>query len=167
MKTLIAFMVATILLTSVVIYTEALADKPYYKKGTHKIIALVKFQNDCWDEIYARATPKNHNSDVLNKQYIDNNDEPDNGPSEVIKLSWKFKTDKFDKTIDTNEGKIRTYVTIELVGEIEGATVTKYKTFDAGKKKLDFGTFYMKTNPDLCDPDFTGVSQKHSLSFSN
>ena len=158
-------LVATILLSSVVIMS--VDAKPYYKKGTHKIVALVKFDSDCWDEIYARATPKNHNGEVLNKQTIENNDKPDNGPSEVVKLSWKFKTDKFDKTSSTNEGKIRTYVTIELVGEIYGDTVTKYKTFDAGKKKLDFGVFNMKTNPDLCDENFEGVSQKQRLSYSS
>ena len=130
--------------------SESHAAKPYFKKGSNTLIAVVKFQNDCWDEIYARATPKNSNNEVLNKQSIYNNDKPDNGPSEVIKLKWRVDSSKMDKTSGTNEGKIRYYVEIELVGHIQGETVTKYKSFTAGDNTLDFGTFFMHTNPELC-----------------
>jgi hypothetical protein len=129
---------------------------PFNSKGDHRLLAIVKFQdpngknNNCWDEIYARATPKNNNHDVLNKQTIENNDTPSNGPSEIIRLTWNFKEATIKKTSTTNDGKIRYYVEIELVGGIVGETVTKYKTFDAGTRDLDFGVFLMHTNPDLC-----------------
>jgi hypothetical protein len=128
---------------------------PFNSKGDHRLLAVVKFQdpngksNNCWDEIYARATPKNNNHVLLNKQTIENDDKPSNGPSEIIKLTWNFKDATIKKT-STNEGKIRYYVEIELVGGIVGETVTKYKTFDTGTRDLDFGVFIMHTNPDLC-----------------
>ena len=73
------------------------ADKPYYPSGDHIIKLVVKFDSDCWSEIYARATPKNNNHVLLNFQYIDNNDKPDKGPSEVLKLSWHFKEKKMEQ----------------------------------------------------------------------
>ena len=128
---------------------------PFYSKGDHKLLAIVKFQdpngknNNCWDEIYARATPKNNNRDVLNKQTIENNNAPSNGPSEILRLKWNFNDVTLKETSTSNEGKIRYYVEIELVGGIVGETVTKYKTFDAGTRDLDFGIFIMHTNPEL------------------
>ena len=170
MKTILAVATVVSLLTVLVVTSNILArdveakvskkrpgyEIPFNSKGNHRLLAVVKFQdpdgksNNCWDEIYARATPKNNNHDVLNKQTIENNDTPSNGPSEIIKLTWNFKDAIIKKTSTTNEGKIRYYVEIELVGGIVGETVTKYKTFDAGTRDLDFGVFLMHTNPELC-----------------
>jgi len=126
------------------------ADRPYYTSGDHIIKLIVRFDSDCWNEIYARATPKNNNHVLLNYQYIDNNDKPDAGPSEVLKLSWYFKDSKMQQTASTNEDRIRTYVTIELVNEQNGETVTKYLHYDAGRRTIDFGTFLMHTDKSLC-----------------
>src|SRR6476620_2886350 len=122
-----------LIVTSNILAREVEAKLPLNSKGNHRLLAIVKFQdpsgknNNCWDEIYARATPKNNNHDVLNKQTIENNDTPSNGPSEMIKLKWNFKEATIKQTSTTNEGKIRYYVEIELVGGIVGETVAKYR----------------------------------------
>lgn len=126
------------------------ADRPYYSSGDHIIKGVIKFQNDCWHEVYIRATPKNNNHVLLNYQYIQNNDTPDNGPSEIVTFSMYFKASKMTQTSSTNEGRIRNYVTIELQEGLNGETVTKYLSFDAGRRTIDFGTYYMHTNPALC-----------------
>jgi len=126
--------------------------KPFFTKKTpYKIIGIIKTDNDCWHEHYARATPKNNNHVLLNKETIPNNDAPDNGPSEMHKFSWYYDINKIKKTSSTNENKIRTYVTIELTDDITGETVTKYKTIPTGKGSIDFGIFQMHTNPELCN----------------
>lgn len=139
-----------ILLSSVFVPVSA-KSKPFNSKGDHRLIAVVKFDSDCWDEIYARATPKNNNHVLLNKQTITNNDEPDSGPSEVLKLKWNIKGATIKQTSSTNEGKIRYYVEIELVDGSNGETLTQYKTFNAKNHDLTFDTFNMKTDPTLCD----------------
>jgi len=149
-------LLTVLIVTSNILAREVEAKLPLNSKGNHRLLAIVKFQdpngknNNCWSEIYARATPKNNNHDVLNKQTIENNNSPSNGPSEIIRLKWNFNDAILKKTSTTNEGKIRYYVEIELVNEILGETVTKYKSFDAGSRDLDFGVFVMHTNPELC-----------------
>ena len=124
---------------------------PFYITGDHTAKATVKFENDCWHEIYARLTPKNNNGVLLNKQTIPNNDEPDNGPSETVYLKWKFKGAKFDSTSSTNEGRARLYVKIELTESITGETVTKYQAVSTDQSTWDFGTYFMHTDSSLCD----------------
>jgi hypothetical protein len=150
MKTIYVIALFAGILCAMAFIYSVRADKPYYSRGDHIIKLVVKFDSDCWDEIYARATPKNNNHVLLNYQYVDNNDKPDSGPSEVLKLQWKFKEKKMDQTQATNENKIRTYVSIELVGEIPGETVTKYLTFNTGKRTIDFGIFLLHTDKSRC-----------------
>ncbi len=152
----ISILTALLLTSTIFAYdVEAKKAKPLNSVGDHRLLAIVKFQdpngksNNCWDEIYARATPKNNNHDVLNKQTVVN-DKPSNGPARIIRLTWNFKDTVIKQTSTTNEGKIRYYVEIELVGGILGETVTKYKSFDASTRDLDFGVFVMHTNPELC-----------------
>ena len=142
--------VVTILAALVVAVMPVHADKPYYSSGDHIIKLVVRFDSDCWNEIYARATPKNNNHVLLNYQYIDNNDKPDAGPSETLHLQWYFKDSKMQQTASTNEGRIRTYVTIELTNGLNGETVTKYLGYDAGRRTIDFGYFNMHTDKGLC-----------------
>jgi hypothetical protein len=123
---------------------------PYYTTGDHIIKLTVKPDTDCWSELYIRSTPKHNNHVLLNFVYIKNNDAPDAGPSETVYLSMYFKDAKMVQTKATNEGRIRTYVTIELVNEQNGETVTKYLPYDKEKKTLNFGTFYLHTDPALC-----------------
>ena len=126
--------------------------KPFFtKKTNNKIIGIIKVDSDCWDEHYARATPKNNNQVLLNKETIENNDRPDAGLGEAHKFVWYYDINKIKKTADTNENKIRTYVEIELTDAITGETVTKYKTIEAGKKSVDFGVFNLHTDKSLCE----------------
>lgn len=122
----------------------------YYPTGDHTIRMVIKFDSDCWNEIYARATPKNNNHQLLNYVYVYNNDKPDPGPSETIYLYLPFKDVKMQQTKATNEGRIRAYVEIELVDESTGQTVTKYLAYQKDQRIQDFGTYLMKTNPELC-----------------
>ena len=114
-------LLTVLIVTSNILAREVEAKLPLNSKGNHRLLAIVKFQdpngknNNCWSEIYARATPKNNNHDVLNKQTIENNNAPSNGPSEIIRLKWNFNNAILKKTSTTNEGKIRYYVEIELV----------------------------------------------------
>ena len=150
-KLIVTAALAIVLLSATMTMTvQAKQPKPNSSSGDHKLIAIVKFDSDCWNEIYARATPKNNNHDLLNKQTVFNNDKPDQGPSEIVKLSWKFKSKVVTNTASTNEGKIRYYVEIELADGSDGLTLTQYKTFSAKNKELQFDTFNMKTNPELC-----------------
>ena len=129
---------------------EVGAYHPYYTTGDHIIKLVIKPDSDCWNELYVRSTPKNNNHVLLNYVYIPNNDKPDAGPSETVYVSMYFKDIKMQQTKSTNEGKIRTYVSIELVNEQDGETVTKYLPYDSSKKTIDFGTYYLHTNPSLC-----------------
>lgn len=129
---------------------EAQAYHPYYTTGDHIIKLVIKPDSDCWNELYVRSTPKNNNHVLLNFVYIPNNDKPDAGPSETVYVSYYFKDAKMVQTKATNEGRIRTYVTIELVNEQTGQTVTKYLPYDKEKKTLDFGTFFLHTDKSLC-----------------
>jgi hypothetical protein len=138
------------LLAAVVVAVMPVQAAPYFSTGDHKIKFTVKFDSDCWNEIYARATPKNNNHVLLNKQTIKNNDAPDAGPSETLYLKWNFAGSKMTQTKATNEGRIRTYVTIELVNGLNGETVTKYMAYDSTQTTTDFGTFYMHTDKSLC-----------------
>jgi len=100
--------------------------------------------------LYVRSTPKNNNHVLLNYVYIPNNDKPDAGSSETVYVSMYFKDIKMQQTKSTNEGRIRTYVTIELANEQNGETVTKYLPYDKEKKTIDFGVFYLHTDKSLC-----------------
>ena len=84
-------LVASIL---VAVVNVAHAATPYILPGDHKIRLVVKFTNDNWNEIYARATPKNNNHVLLNFIYVQNNDKPDCGPSETVYLYLPFKDAK-------------------------------------------------------------------------
>jgi hypothetical protein len=139
----VAVAIAGILLAAVVVAVTPVQAAPYYTTGDHTIRLVVKFTNDNWHEIYARATPKNNNHVLLNYQYVENNDKPDCGPSETIYLYLPFKDAKMVQTKATNENRIRTYVTLELVDESTGETVTKYLAYDKNKRVQDFGTFLM------------------------
>ena len=132
---------------------------PFYTtKTNYKIIGVVKTvdqngkSNDCWHEHYLRATPKNNNHILLNKETIPNNDAPDNGPSETHTFSWYYDFQKMVQTSATNEQRIRLYDTIELTDTITGQTVTKYIHADAGTHQIDFGVFNMKVDPANCKP---------------
>ncbi len=143
-------MLASLLVLGIITTAEA---KPFFtKKTSYKIIGVIKSDSDCWNEYYARATPKNNNHVLLNKETIVNNDKPDAGPSEIHKFGWYYDINQIKKTASTNENKIRTYVEIELVDGSTGETVTHYKSIPTGKGSIDFGVFEMHTNTDksLC-----------------
>lgn len=150
MKQILFTILALMLASSIAMIANTAEASPYFSTGDHKIKFTVKFDSDCWNEIYARATPKNNNHVLLNKQIIPNNDTPDAGPSETLYLKWNFAGSKMTQTKSTNEGRIRTYVTIELTDTITGETVTKYKAYDPSRTTTDFGTFYMHTDKSLC-----------------
>lgn len=150
----ILVMVVIVLALTLIIPVEA---TPFYTtKTNYKIIGVVKTigpdgkSNDCWHEHYLRATPKNNNHILLNKETIPNNDRPDNGPSETHTFSWYYDFQKMINTASTNEQRIRLYDTIELTDTITGQTVTKYIHADSGTHQIDFGVFTMHVNPDLC-----------------
>jgi hypothetical protein len=150
-KRMASIFIAVTLMAVLVFSIAEAQGAPYYRTVTnHKLVAIVKFDSDCWDEIYARAVPYHNNQVVLNKQTIKNNDAPDNGPSERIRLAWFFQVSKMDQTAITNDGKIRFYVEIELVNHQMGQTVTQIKTFNAANFELQFDQFNMKTNKALC-----------------
>lgn len=151
MKTLALLLGLALVAAVLIVMVSAVeAYHPYYTTGDHIIKLTVKPDSDCWSELYIRSTPKHNNHVLLNFVYIKNNDAPDAGPSETVYLSMYFKDAKMVQTKATNEGRIRTYVTIELVNEQTGETVTKYLPYDKEKKTLDFGTFYLHTDPSLC-----------------
>jgi len=150
LKVFISVAVAVTLLAAVVVAVVPVEAAPYFSSGDHQIKLTVKFDSDCWESIYSRATPKNNNHVLLNKQTIENNDTPDAGPSETVYLKWNFASSKMTQTKATNEGRIRTYVTIELVNGMTGETVTKYQAYDPAQKVNDFGTFFLHTDKSLC-----------------
>jgi hypothetical protein len=123
--------------------------KPYYNCGTHLIILKVKIEDsDCFDEVYARATPQGFNHVVLNKQTYRNNDEPDAGPSDDKKtFKWKFSG---EKVVQTSKDSIRVYAQLEL---LDGSTktVTKYRhEFNINTVNYDFGYFHLHAPATLC-----------------
>jgi hypothetical protein len=134
----------------VVMVSAVEAATPYYTTGDHTIRMVVKFDSDCWKEIYARATPKHNNHVLLNFIIIPNDDKPDAGPSETVYIYLPFKDAKMVQTKSTNENRIRSYVTIELVNGADGETVTKYMAYDKDKRVQDFGTFLLHTDKSLC-----------------
>jgi len=152
LKVFVSVAVALTLLAAVIVSVAGMPVQaaPYFSSGDHKIKLTVKFDSDCWESIYARATPKNNNHVLLNKQTIENNDAPDAGPSETLYLKWNFAGSKMTETKATNEGRIRTYVTIELVNGLNGETVTKYMAYNPAQTTTDFGVFNMRTDPSLC-----------------
>lgn len=151
MKFLIAISLMAVLFSSVIILSQTVQASPYLTKVTpYKIVGVIMSDSDCWHEFYARATPKNNNHVLLNKETIKNNDAPDNGPSEAHKFGWYFDANKMTQTTSTNEGRIRTYVTIELTDSITGETVTKYKEWSLANNRIDFGIYQMHTDRSLC-----------------
>lgn len=151
MKQILFTILALMLASSIIMIAEKQAQAaPYYTTGDHTIRLVVKFDSDCWNEIYARATPKHNNHVLLNSIYIYNNDKPDAGPSETVYIYLPFKDAKMVQTKSTNENRIRTYVEIELVDGSNGQTVTKYMAYQKDKRIQDFGTFYMRTDKTLC-----------------
>lgn len=123
--------------------------KPYYNCGTHLIILRIKIDDsDCFDEVYARATPQGYNHIVLNKQTYKNNDAPDAGPSnDKTTFKWKFSG---EKVVKTSKDSIRVYAQLEL---LDGSTktVTKYNhDFNINTKNYDFGYFHLHAPPTQC-----------------
>jgi hypothetical protein len=127
----------------VVMVSAVEAATPYYTTGDHTIRLVVKFTNDNWHEVYARSTPKHNNHVLLNYIIVQNNDKPDCGPSETLYLYLPFKDAKMVQTKATNENRIRTYVTLELVDGTTGETVTKYLEYHKEKRIQDFGIYLM------------------------
>lgn len=149
-KVMIIVSLLVITIGIVAIKEAEAAATPYYTTGDHTIRMVVKFDSDCWNEIYARATPKHNNHVLLNFIIIPNNDKPDAGPSETVYIYLPFKDAKMVQTKATNENRIRSYVTIELVNGADGQTVTKYMAYDKNKRVQDFGTFFLTTDKSLC-----------------
>jgi hypothetical protein len=151
---LLVVFAAVVLLAGAYTTVEAM---PYFSKQdiinsggepTGKLVGIVKVvdkttgkSSDCWNEHYLRATPKNNNHVVLNKEIINNNDKPDAGAGEMHKFSWYYDVHKMQQTSATNEGKVRLYDAIELVDGSTGETVTKYLSRHAGTITIDFGVF--------------------------
>lgn len=132
-----------ILLVSVVVVTESTSTqaKPFFtKKTNNKIIGLIKSDPNCPPEFYVRATPKNNNHILLNKEDIPNDD-----GKTMHKFSWYYDAKKIKQTAATNENKIRTYVVGVDVFDVQtGEVVTHYVKIQAGKKTVDFGVFDMR-----------------------
>lgn len=136
------------LASSLIFQGVSVSAAPYFTKVTpDKIVGVIMSDSDCWHEYYARATPKNNNGILLNKETIKNNDAPDAGPSEVHKFGWYYDRNKMTQA---SEGRIRTYVTIELTDSITGETVTKYLSVGSDQHRVDFGIYQMHTNKALC-----------------
>jgi hypothetical protein len=139
-KLLIIALIAGMLLGAVAAASLAEA-KPFFTKKTNaKIIGVIKSDPNCPPEFYARATPKNNNHVLLNKEDIKNTD-----GSTMHKFSWYYDPNKMKATSDTNEGKIRTYVVGVDINDVQtGQVVTHYVKVQVGKKTVDFGTFDMR-----------------------
>lgn len=152
-----------ILLVSVVSVAES---RPFFTKTTkYLIVFTVKpvdpngKSNDCFKEIYARATPKNSNHDLLNKEIIKNT--PSNSVGKIYSFKWYFDINKFHQSDATNEGKIRDYAFLEFPNGLNGDTVTKYIPLSEAKQEkvggklvfvLDFQRFTLTTDPSQCAP---------------
>ena len=166
MKSFITVILAVTLLAAVVVAVMPVQAAPYFSKAdilaaggepTGKLIGIVKAvdsntgkSSDCWNEHYLRATPKNNNHVLLNKETIKNNDKPDAGPGEMHSFSWYYDVKKMQSTRATNEGKVRLYDAIELVDGTTGETVTKYMSRVAGKITIDFGIFTVHVDGRMC-----------------
>jgi len=151
--------------------TNAATPKPFYTKPTKYMIFFILNpidpdtgkSNDCYDDLYARFTPKNANHDLLNKIEIErivNNDAPDNGPSKKYAIKMFYDINIFHQSDDVNEGKIRGYgFTVKVGSDEQNPTITKYLPLDKSKKvkyngktvlALDFKTFNLPTDPTDC-----------------
>jgi len=166
MKSFITVILAVTLLAAVVVAVMPVQAAPYFSKAdilaaggepTGRLIGIVKAvdsntgkSSDCWNEHYLRATPKNNNHVLLNKETIKNNDKPDAGPGEMHSFSWYYDVKKMQATRATNEGKVRLYDAIELVDGSTGETVTKYMSRVAGKITIDFGIFTVHVDGRMC-----------------
>jgi len=153
-KIIIVVAIASILIGSAVILTHNVNATPYFSsksikkmggKPDGKIVGVIKSDPNCPPEFYARATPKNNNHVLLNKEDIVND-----GP--MHKFSWYYDVLKIKATSDTNEGKIRTYVVgVDVFDKQTGEVVTHYKSIQVGKKTVDLGVFDMRgTNLNNC-----------------
>jgi hypothetical protein len=116
--------------------------------GDHYVRIQIRFSDDCWEEVYARAVPKGANYKGLNWDTFYNNDEPDNGRSEIINAQWKFKGSTVQEY--SKEGRIRVYAEIEFPDGSYGPTVNQYKSFNAADKYFYF-YFNLQTRPELCN----------------
>ncbi len=135
---IIVVLMATLLTTVAITNTEA---KPFFtKKTNNKIIGVIKSDSGCPPEFYARATPKNNNHVLLNKEDIPNDD-----GKTMHKFSWYYDSSKIKQTSSTNENKIRTYVVgVDIFDVQTGEVVTHYTQIKAGKKTVDVGVFDMR-----------------------
>jgi hypothetical protein len=168
-KSFITVVVMAVTLLAAVVVSVAVMPvqaAPYFSKAdilaaggepTGKLIGVVKAvdsntgrSSDCWNEHYLRATPKNNNHVLLNKETIKNNDKPDAGSGESHSFSWYYDVKKMQATKLTNEGKVRLYDAIELVDGTTGETVTKYISRVAGKITIDFGIFTVHVDGRMC-----------------
>jgi hypothetical protein len=163
---IIIVLVFVVTLSMITIATERAEAAPNFSKAdilaaggepTGKLIGVVKVvdsntgrSSDCWNEHYLRATPKNNNHVLLNKETIKNNDKPDAGSGEMHSFSWYYDVKKMQATTTTNEGKVRLYDAIELVDGTTGETVTKYISRVAGKITIDFGIFTVHVDGRMC-----------------
>ncbi len=129
------------MLASVLVLVSDVHGKPFFTKKTNsKIVGVIKSDPNCPPEFYARATPKNNNHVLLNKEDIPNND-----GKTMHKFSWYYDAKKIKQTAATNEGKIRAYVVGVDVFDVQtGEVVTQYKSIQVGKKTVDFGVFDMQ-----------------------
>ncbi len=137
-KVLIIVVLMAALMTVVITNAEA---KPFFtKKTNNKIIGVIKSDINCPPEFYARATPKNNNHVLLNKEDIPNDD-----GKTMHKFSWYYDSNKIKQTSSTNDNKIRTYVVgVDIFDVQTGEVVTHYTQIKAGKKTLDVGVFDMR-----------------------
>ena len=145
---IVAILTIAILLSSVITIAEIQA-KPFYSKSDikklggkpdGKIKGLIQADPQCKlpPEWYTRATPKNNNNVILNKEDIKNTGKG------LYSFSWYYDVNKIKATKDTNEGKIRTYaVGVDIQDKQTGIVVTHYKEIK-GKKPVDFGVFDMR-----------------------
>lgn len=139
---------------------------PFYTKTSKWMIVFMVQpvdpngkSNDCFKEIYARATPKNNNHDLLNKEIKTNT--PSNNIGKIYAFKWFFDIATFHQSDATNEGKIRDYAFLEFPNGLNGQTVTKYIPLSQAKQMtvdgrtvfvLDFQRFTLVTDPKQCAP---------------
>lgn len=160
---IISISITVILLVSVVSIAETHA-RPFFTKTTKWLIVFTVKpvdpngkSNDCFKEIYARATPKNNNHELLNKEIITNT--PSNSIGKIYSFKWYFDINKFHQSDSTNEGKIRDYAFLEFPNGLNGETITKYIPISEAKQMkvngkivfvLDFQRFTLETDPSQC-----------------
>jgi len=137
-KIIIAIVLMATLTTVAISSAEA---KPFFTTKTpNKIVGVIKSDPNCPPEFYARATPKNNNHVLLNKEDIPNDD-----GKTMHKFSWYYDAKKIKQTAATNENKIRAYVVgVDIFDVQTGEVVTHYKSIQAGKNTVDVGIFDMR-----------------------